>query len=58
MAGLTAALIADRETAPMGEGGRSHNLGLSVGIVAYEALRQNYDGFEKITIPNNRGLVL
>jgi tRNA (cytidine/uridine-2'-O-)-methyltransferase len=45
-------------TIPMGEGGRSLNLGLSVGIVAYEALRQNYDGFEKITIPNNRGLVL
>ena len=39
-------------TIPMGEGGRSLNLGLSVGIVAYEALRQNYDGFEKITIPN------
>lgn len=44
-------------TIPMGEGGRSLNLGLSVGIVAYEALRQNYKGFEKITIPN-RGLVL
>ncbi len=39
-------------TIPMGEGGRSLNLGLSVGIVAYEALRQNYEGFEKITIPN------
>jgi len=39
-------------TIPMGEGGRSLNLGLSVGIVAYEALRQNYDGFEKITILN------
>ena len=39
-------------TIPMGEGGRSLNLGLSVGIVAYEALRQNYKGFEKITIPN------
>ncbi len=39
-------------TIPMGEGGRSLNLGLSVGIVAYEALRQNYNGFEKITIPN------
>lgn len=39
-------------TVPMGDGGRSLNLGLSVGIVAYEALRQNYDGFKKITIPN------
>ena len=39
-------------TIPMGEGGRSLNLGVSVGIVAYEALRQNYEGFEKITIPN------
>jgi len=39
-------------TIPMGEGGRSLNLGLSVGIVAYEALRQNYEGFQKITIPN------
>jgi len=43
-------------TIPMGEGGRSLNLGLSVGIVAYEALRQNYDGFEKITIPNKEAL--
>lgn len=42
-------------TIPMGEGGRSLNLGLSVGIVAYEALRQNYDGFKKITIPNGSG---
>jgi len=39
-------------TVPMGAGGRSLNLGVSVGIVAYEALRQNYDGFEKITIRN------
>ena len=39
-------------TIPMGVGGRSLNLGVSVGLVAYEALRQNYDGFEKITIPN------
>jgi len=39
-------------TIPMGEGGRSLNLGVSAGIVAYEALRQNYEGFEKITIPN------
>ncbi|HIP62040.1 MAG TPA: tRNA (cytidine(34)-2'-O)-methyltransferase [Sulfurovum sp.] len=39
-------------TIPMGEGGRSLNLGISVGIVAYEALRQNYDGFDKITIQN------
>ena len=40
-------------TVPMGDGGRSLNLGVSVGIVAYEALRQNYDGFEKITIENS-----
>ncbi|MGC9351523.1 MAG: tRNA (cytidine(34)-2'-O)-methyltransferase, partial [Sulfurovum sp.] len=39
-------------TIPMGGAGRSLNLGVSVGIVTYEALRQNYDGFEKITIPN------
>jgi len=39
-------------TIPMGGAGRSLNLGVSVGIVAYEALRQNYEGFEKITIPN------
>ncbi len=39
-------------TIPMGSGGRSLNLGVSVGLVAYEALRQNYEGFEKITIPN------
>jgi tRNA (cytidine/uridine-2'-O-)-methyltransferase len=39
-------------TIPMGGAGRSLNLGVSVGIVAYEALRQNYDGFQKITIPN------
>jgi len=39
-------------TIPMGPTGRSLNLGISVGIVAYEALRQNYDGFEKITIAN------
>jgi tRNA (cytidine/uridine-2'-O-)-methyltransferase len=39
-------------TIPMGAGGRSLNLGISVGIVTYEALRQNYNGFEKITIKN------
>ena len=39
-------------TIPMGGEGRSLNLGVSVGIVAYEALRQNYAGFEKITIAN------
>jgi len=39
-------------TIPMGAKGRSLNLGISSGIVLYEALRQNYDGFEKITIPN------
>jgi tRNA (cytidine/uridine-2'-O-)-methyltransferase len=39
-------------TIPMGGGGRSLNLGVSVGIVTYEALRQNFDGFEKISISN------
>ena len=39
-------------TIPMGEKGRSLNLGTSVGIVTYEALRQNYDkiNFKKIKI--------
>jgi tRNA (cytidine/uridine-2'-O-)-methyltransferase len=39
-------------TIPMGKKGRSLNLGTSVGIVTYEALRQNYDAnsFEKIKI--------
>jgi tRNA (cytidine/uridine-2'-O-)-methyltransferase len=40
-------------TIPMGGQGRSLNLGVSVGIVLYEALRQNYEGFEKITIANS-----
>lgn len=39
-------------TIPMGGEGRSLNLGVSVGVVIYEALRQNYDGFSKITIQN------
>ena len=39
-------------TIPMSAKGRSLNLGISVGIVTYEALRQNYNGFQKITIPN------
>ena len=39
-------------TIPMGGKGRSLNLGVSVGIVIYDALRQNYEGFEKITIAN------
>jgi len=39
-------------TIPMGGEGRSLNLGVSVGIVTYEALRQNYEGFEKISIVN------
>ncbi|MEA3492701.1 MAG: tRNA (cytidine(34)-2'-O)-methyltransferase [Campylobacterota bacterium] len=43
-------------TIPMGGAGRSLNLGVSVGIVTYEALRQNYDGFEKITIANKATL--
>ncbi len=40
-------------TIPMGGKGRSLNLGVATGIVTYEALRQNYDGFEKITIANS-----
>ncbi|SFZ97959.1 tRNA (cytidine(34)-2'-O)-methyltransferase [hydrothermal vent metagenome] len=40
-------------TIPMGGSGRSLNLGVSVGVVIYDALRQNYDGFEKITIENS-----
>ncbi len=40
-------------TIPMGGAGRSLNLGVSVGVVMYEALRQNYEGFEKITIQNS-----
>ncbi len=39
-------------TIPMGGKGRSLNLGVSVGVVLYDALRKNYEGFEKITIPN------
>jgi tRNA (cytidine/uridine-2'-O-)-methyltransferase len=39
-------------TIPMGGKGRSLNLGVSVGVVIYDALRQNYEGFEKITIEN------
>jgi len=48
-------LLANREqciTIPMGGKGRSLNLGVAVGIVTYEALRQNYSGFNKITIAN------
>ncbi|CAA6823628.1 MAG: tRNA (cytidine(34)-2'-O)-methyltransferase (EC [uncultured Sulfurovum sp.] len=41
-------------TIPMGPQGRSLNLGVSVGVVLYDALRQNYDGFEKITIKNTQ----
>jgi len=40
-------------TIPMSGDGRSLNLGISVGIVTYEALRQNFDGFEKISIQNS-----
>ncbi|MFK5977036.1 MAG: tRNA (cytidine(34)-2'-O)-methyltransferase [Sulfurovum sp.] len=50
-------LLANRDrciTIPMGKDGRSLNLGVSVGVVIYEALRQNYDGFEKITINNTQ----
>lgn len=39
-------------TIPMGGKGRSLNLGVSVGVILYDALRQNYEGFEKITIAN------
>ena len=39
-------------TIPMGGKGRSLNLGVSVGIVIYDALRQNYEGFAKISIAN------
>lgn len=49
-------LLENRErciTIPMGGKGRSLNLGVAVGVVTYEALRQNYDGFEKITIKNS-----
>ncbi len=33
-------------TIPMGKEGRSLNLALSVGIVTYEAIRQNYESFK------------
>jgi tRNA (cytidine/uridine-2'-O-)-methyltransferase len=49
-------LLANKEqciTIPMGGKGRSLNLGVAAGIVTYEALRQNYEGFEKITIENS-----
>ena len=49
-------LLANKErciTIPMGGKGRSLNLGIATGIVTYEALRQNYDGFKKITIANS-----
>ena len=45
-------------TIPMGATGRSLNLSISAGIVTYEALRQNYEGFEKITIKNRLEEVL
>ena len=32
-------------TIPMGKNGRSLNLAISVGIVAYEAIRQNFSEF-------------
>lgn len=35
-------------TIPMTNEGRSLNLGISVGIVAYEALRQNYQIFKEL----------
>ena len=35
-------------TIPMGKNGRSLNLSVAVGIVLYEAIRQNFDEFEMI----------
>ena len=32
-------------TIPMGKDGRSLNLAISVGIIAYEAIRQNFSEF-------------
>jgi len=49
-------LLDNRErciTIPMGGKGRSLNLGVSVGVVIYDALRKNYEEFEKITIQNS-----
>ena len=40
-------------TIPMGGKGRSLNLGVSVGVVIYDALHKNYGEFEKITIENS-----
>jgi len=33
-------------TIPMGENGRSLNLAISVGIILYDAIRQNFDEFD------------
>jgi len=33
-------------TIPMGKNGRSLNLAISVGIVTYEAIRQNFEFFD------------
>ncbi|QCD52770.1 tRNA (cytidine(34)-2'-O)-methyltransferase [Campylobacter sp. RM16192] len=38
--------FANAITIPMGKQGRSLNLATSVGIIAYEAIRQNIDKFE------------
>ena len=35
-------------TIPMGENGRSLNLAISVGIILYDAIRQNFDEFDCI----------
>jgi tRNA (cytidine/uridine-2'-O-)-methyltransferase len=35
-------------TIPMGKNGRSLNLAISVGIVLYDAIRQNFDEFKEI----------
>ena len=35
-------------TIPMGKNGRSLNLAMAVGIVLYDAIRQNFDDFEMV----------
>lgn len=45
-------------TIPMGENGRSLNLATSAGIILYDAIRQNYDLFEKGTLPHILGNAL
>ena len=38
-------------TLPMTGKGRSLNLAMSVAVVAYEAVRQNFDSFEAVSVP-------